>query len=158
MRFPERREPKEGEGVVAHAKYIGQSFAYLMLFIVTGKDPEGEEDDQGRGIEGARHEVERRKTGAETARTPSEAPSAESVMDARHGSLRVGMDAHAAHALMGASPSVSTLGRRELWNYALGSSPARWQVLVEDGKVVGTYTRGAYRFKRDEAGTTTGAG
>ena len=29
---------------MAHAKYIGQSFAYLMIFTVTGKDPEATED------------------------------------------------------------------------------------------------------------------
>jgi hypothetical protein len=68
------------------------------------------------------------------------------LTDATHSSIRQGMDSSEVTKLMGKPSEVQTLGGRELWNYANDTVPARWQILIENGIVIGTYTKGSYRF------------
>jgi len=85
------------------------------------------------------------KGAALTART--EAP-AEIETDGRFATIQVGISASEVEKIMGRPSSTDHLGARQLWNYSCESLHARWQVLLSDDVVIGTYTRGAYRFAK----------
>jgi len=66
-----------------------------------------------------------------------------------HTKVKVGMTSSEVEAFMGSPSRTDQLGTRELWNYASGSVPSKWQILIEDGKVIGTYRNGMYRFSQN---------
>ena len=119
-----------------------------------------------RAQEGERQDAARRRD-AEFKSCQTTAPTGgasayvgrdEAAMDRKHGLLHEGMTPSGVRERMGEPDHVEALGSRELWNYGLGHSPARWQALFDNGRLIGAYTRGSYRFQRSEAGTTSGAG
>ena len=97
------------------------------------------------------NEARRRRAQASTAGASAGVGREEDEMNRRHDLLQVGMSSSGVLERMGKPDHVDTLGNRELWNYGLGHAPARWQALLEDGNLIGAYTRGAYRFQRGEA-------